>query len=212
MRRSSVGVLIAIGLLTAACGTGGDTAVVGSDVAPAASVALQPQAAVATEPASQPLSKETLDEMNISGTTIDSADPASTEGAVTAEAAAAAAASKFRFTTGKQPTEMGFGRVTNSVYGKQVDEEADTPPGEQPAKELLIKDRLMWLVVFNGVDVPIHRPAPKKGQEPSVDQPATYQTKFLVFVDGTTGEYVRATTLSKNAASTENTTDGGKEG
>lgn len=150
--------------------------------------------AVSVMPLSEKLSDRTIAQLRARGTTLSQASPEGlTEVSVTD--AATSATNVFRFTAGKAPTEAQFARVSNSVFSAPA-EDGTTADKTAP----LMKDRPMWLVVFDGVEVPIHRPETAKGAIDLLPPPATYKTRFVVYIDGITGRYLRASSLSDDLA------------
>jgi hypothetical protein len=176
---------LALGIALTGCGTADSSNAVDQPKDLPASTSM---VAASTTPLSEKLSDRTVEQLRARGTTFAAQSP---EGLtrVSATEAATNASNFFRFTAGKNPIEAQFGRVTNTVFTEAAEDgaTADKIP-------LLMKDRPMWLVLFDGVEVPIHRPETKDQQSSKL--PATSKKRLLVYIDGITGKYLRASTLS----------------
>ena len=134
-----------------------------------------------------PLSAARLAQLRVRGTTIEPLKQSDQPNTVSADEAVKAAASVFGFTAGRGPAEMGFGRVTSSEY-KTKD------PGSKVVRQVMA-DRLVWIVIFDQVPIPVHHPA-RVNPDQNRRAPREVLSDFVVYIDGNTGEYLGAGSIA----------------
>lgn len=121
------------------------------------------------------------------------------EAGITREEAVKQATREFGFVNERKPVEVGLARVTDHSYGERV-ETGD--PASPSRTTLFIDDRLVWVVIFDQVDVPVLGGSQGKGNETETERVSKKptNTSFMVLIDGSTGKYLRATTFFRGDA------------
>lgn len=178
------------------CGSGGDS------IAMPASDSSQtlPTTAPATDRPSDPespspLAADTIGAVKHHGTDIEILDSAGASPKVSQDRAIEIAANEFGFINWRKPTEASLGRVTNHVYGKAV-----PSASEAPRVEPLISERVAWVLIFDHVMIPTSGAAQGMELPAEPDAEADDGVAFMVLIDATSGEYLRAESVFREDA------------
>ena len=117
---------------------------------------------------------------------------------VSRDEAVSLATAEFGFLEGKQPAEVDLARVTNWTQGRRVPVTGN--PDRVYRLEPTVKGRLAWVVVFDGVNIPAFGgPLPTKDDPGPFVRPSV--TSFVVWIDATTGKFLRGGSLPRQMAS-----------
>lgn len=138
--------------------------------------------AAMVEPPTTSLSKHTLASLRAYGTKLTSVDPSEAGVPVSAAVASKHAVGAFRFLAGQLPSELVLGRLTVPTYGEESSEDPAKSSKVVPA----ISDRLVWFLVFHGIEQPRHGPVDASG-EPMIKALPEKQDMWIA-VDSKSGQ------------------------